>query len=173
VNRRGLSPLSVLGRYPDFRRLFVGNSISTLGSSVTTVALPLTAVVYLHASPAEMGLLGAVALLPYLVLSLPAGVWVDRMMSYKRLLVLADLAQALLLGSIPVLAILGVLRLWQLYVVVVLAGVASLFETVAAQSFIPRLVSRQQLLPANSALMLSNATVSTTGQRSAVSWSHC
>ena len=137
------------------------------------MALPLTAVVYLHASPAEMGLLGAVALLPYLVLSLPAGVWVDRMMSYKRLLVLADLAQALLLGSIPVLAILGVLRLWQLYVVVVLAGVASLFEMETAQSFIPRLVSRQQLLPANSALMLSNATVSTTGQHSAVSWSHC
>ena len=71
------------------RRLFVGNSVSTLGSSVTAVALPLIAVVYLHASPAEMGLLGAVALLPYLVLSLPAGVWVDRIMTYKRLLVLA------------------------------------------------------------------------------------
>jgi MFS family permease len=95
VDRGGSSPLAVLARYPDFRRLFVGNSISTLGSSVTTVALPLTAVVYLHASPAEMGLLGAVALLPYLVLSLPAGVWVDRMMTYQRLLVLADLAQAM------------------------------------------------------------------------------
>ncbi len=56
----------MLARYPDFRRLFVANSLSLLGSSVTTVALPLTAVVYLHASPVQMGLLGAVALLPHL-----------------------------------------------------------------------------------------------------------
>jgi Na+/melibiose symporter-like transporter len=153
---------SVLARCPDFRRLFVGNSVSLLGSSVTTVALPLTAVVYLHASPAQMGTLGAVALLPHLVLGLPAGVWVDRM-PYRRVLILADLAQALLLASIPVLAILGILRMWQLYAVVVLAGVGSLFEAVTAQSFIPILVSRRQLLPANSALMQSNATVSTTG----------
>ena len=68
----------VLTRYRDFRWLFAGNSVSLLGSSVTAVALPLTAVVYLHASPAQMGVLGAVALLPHLVLGLPAGVWVDR-----------------------------------------------------------------------------------------------
>lgn len=152
----------MLVQHRDFRRLFAGGSVSLLGSSVTGVALPLTAVVYLHASPAEMGLLGAVALLPYLVLSLPAGVWVDRM-PYRHLLVSADLVQAGLLGSIPVLAVLGALQLWQLYVVAVLAGAAGLFEAIAAQSFLPRLVSRQQLLPANSALMLSTAAVSTTG----------
>jgi MFS family permease len=162
VDRRPASPLSVLVQHRDFRRLFAGNSVSLLGSSVTGVALPLTAVVYLHASPAEMGLLGAVALVPYLVLSLPAGVWVDRM-PYRRLLVSADLAQAGLLGSIPVLAAFGVLELWQLYIVAVLAGAVGLFEAVAAQSFIPRLVSRQQLVPANSALMLSTAAVGTTG----------
>jgi MFS family permease len=155
-------PLSVLRRCPDFLRLFAGNSISLLGSSITGIALPLTAVVYLHASATEMGLLGAVSLLPYLVLSLPAGVWVDRM-PYRRLLVAADMLQTLLLGSIPVTAALGVLHLWQLYIVAVLAGAAGLFEAVTAQSFTPRLVSRQQLLPANSALMLSSATVSTTG----------
>jgi MFS family permease len=162
VDGRSASPLSVLVQHRDFRRLFAGNSVSLLGSSVTGVALPLTAVVYLHASPAEMGLLGAVTLLPYLVLSLPAGVWVDRF-PYRRLLVSADLVQAVLLGSIPVLAVLGALRLWQLYVVAVLAGAASLFENVTAQSFTPRLVSRQQLVPANSALMLSTAAVGTTG----------
>jgi MFS family permease len=162
MERRAASPLSVLVQHQDFRRLFAGNSVSLLGSSVTGVALPLTAVIYLHASPAGMGLLGAVALVPYLVLSLPAGVWVDRM-PYRRLLVSADLVQAVLLGSIPVLAALGVLRLWQLYVVALLAGAAGLFEAVTAQSFLPRLVSRQQLLPANSALMLSTAAVGTTG----------
>jgi MFS family permease len=152
----------VLARHPDFRRLFVGNSISLLGSSVTTVALPLTAVAFLHASPAQMGLLGAGTLLPHLVLGLPAGVWVERM-AYRRLLVTADLAQALVLGSVPVLAALGALRLWHLFVVALLAGAGSLFEAVAAQSFTPLLVPRRRLLSANSALMLSNATVNTTG----------
>src|SRR5215471_13971362 len=91
---------SVLRRFPDFRRLFVGNTVSLLGSSVTAVALPLTAVGYLHASAVQMGVLGAVALLPHLVLGLPAGVWVDRL-PYRRLLVAADLARVLLLGMIP------------------------------------------------------------------------
>ncbi len=152
----------VLSSSRDFRWLFMGTTVSLLGSSVTTVALPLTAVVYLRASAAQMGILGAVALLPHLVLGLPAGVWVDRL-PYRRVLVLADLAQTLLLGSVPVLAALGVLRIWQLYVVAVLAGACNLFETVAAQSFTPRMVPRQQLLQANSTLMIGRAAVSTTG----------
>ncbi|MGH3831804.1 MAG: MFS transporter [Pseudonocardiaceae bacterium] len=152
----------VLARHRDFRMLFAGNSISLLGSSVTMVALPLTAVVYLHASPAQMGLLGAVALLPHLILGLPAGVWVNRI-PYRRILLLADTAQTLLLGSVPILAAFGLLRMWHLYAIVTLAGVANLFETVTAQSFTPLLVPREELFPANSVLMLSNATVNTTG----------
>jgi MFS family permease len=91
---------AVLRRFPDFRRLFVGNSVSLLGSSVTTVALPLTAVAYLHASAVQMGVLGGVALLPHLVLGLPAGVWVDRL-PYRWVLVVADLAQLVLVGAVP------------------------------------------------------------------------
>lgn len=71
-------PGRVLREFPDFRRLFAGTSISLFGSSVTAVALPLTAVSYLDASPAQMGILGAVSMLPHLILGLPAGVWVDR-----------------------------------------------------------------------------------------------
>ena len=152
----------VLVRHLDFRRLFLGNSVSLLGSSVTTVALPLSAVVYLHASPFQMGLLGTATLAPHFVLGLPAGVWVDRL-PYRRILVWADTAQALLIGTVPVLALLHVLELWQLYVIVTLAGVASLFENVTAQSFTPSLVPGEQLQSANSALMASNATVNTTG----------
>ena len=76
----------VLVRHVDFRRLFLGNSVSLLGSSVTTVALPLSAVVHLHASPFQMGLLGVATLAPHFVLGLPAGVWVDRL-PYRRILV--------------------------------------------------------------------------------------
>jgi len=152
----------VLNRYRDFRWLFTGNSVSLLGSSVTTVALPLTAVVSLHASPEQMGLLSAVALLPHLILALPAGVWVDRV-SYRMVLILADLAQMLLLGSVPVLAALGVLRIWQLYTLAALVGACNLFETVAVHSFTPRLVPRGQLMSANSTLMLSRAALGTVG----------
>lgn len=152
----------ILKGYPDFRRLFTSTSISLFGSSVTAVALPLTAVAYLHASPAQVGVLGAVSLLPHLVLGLPAGVWVERT-RYKRMLVISDLARVPLLAAVPVLALLGVLQVWHLYVVALLAGLGNLLETVAAQSFIPMLVPRTQLLPANSSIMLVNSTVNTTG----------
>ncbi|MEW2504200.1 MFS transporter [Amycolatopsis sp. NPDC047767] len=148
----------ILQRHADFRRLFLGNSVSLLGSSVTTVALPLAAVLTLHASSIYMGLLGAAALLPHFLLGLPAGVWVDRL-PYRRLLVTADIAQLLLIGSIPVAAAFGVLTLVQLLIVALLAGVANLFETVAAQSFTPALVPREELLPANNALTLTLAAV--------------
>ncbi|WP_432942922.1 MFS transporter [Kribbella sp. CA-253562] len=152
----------VLVDHRDFRRLFGGNSISLLGSSVTTVALPLTAVLVLGASPVQMGLLGAFSFLPHLVLGLPAGVWVDRL-SYRRVLVGADLLAAVSLTAVPVLAATGLLQMWQLYVVVVITGTCGLFSAIAAQSFAPVLVPRHELLAANSAFALSNSVVATSG----------
>lgn len=157
-----LAQWRVLIKYPDFQRLFAGGSISLLGSSVTTVALPLTAVVLLDASPIEMGVLGAASFLPHLILGLPAGVWVDRL-PYRRILVLTDLLQAAALGIVPFLAAFGLLRMWQLYLIVLIAGTGSLFGAIATQSFIPTLVPRRDLLPANSALALSNSVVGTSG----------
>jgi len=142
--------------------LFGGNSISLLGSSVTTVALPLTAVLVLGASPAQMGLLGAVSFLPHLVLGLPAGVWVGRL-SYRRVIVGADLLAAAALTAVPILATTGLLRMWQLYVVLLITGTCSLFSVIAAQSFAPLLVPRRELLAANSAFALSNSVVATSG----------
>lgn len=84
-------------------------------------------------------------------------------MRYRLVLVVTDLGQCLLLGAVPVLAEFGVLQVWQLHAVVVLAGVCTLFGSVTAQSFTPVLVPRQELLQANSALPLSNSTVNTTG----------
>jgi MFS family permease len=152
----------VLTDHPDFRRLFGGNSVSLLGSSVTTVALPLTAVVVLGASPVQMGLLGAVSFLPHLVLGLPAGVWVDRL-SYRRVIVGADLLAAAALTAVPILAATGLLQMWQLYLVVMITGTCSLFSTIAGQSFAPMLVPRRELLAANSAFALSNSVVATSG----------
>lgn len=153
---------SVLARYPDFLKLFTGSTISLFGSSITTVALPLTAVVVLNASPLEMGLLGAAGFLPYLLIGLPAGVWIDRM-RYRTVLIAADVSRAVLLGAVPVLAVLDALQMWQLYVIALLAGVGSLFDSLVSTSFTPSLVDRAHLLQANSALTQSNAIISTTG----------
>lgn len=160
--RRLFAQWSVLTRFPDFGKLFAGNTISQLGSSITTVALPLTAVLLLDASPAQMGVLGAVGTIPHLVLGLPAGVWIGRL-AYRRTVVLADLARVPLLAAIPVLAAFDVLAMWQLYVIVLLAGAGMLFESLATHSYIPRLVGRDHLLSANSATAQSNSVISTVG----------
>lgn len=114
----------VLVDHRDFRRLFCGDSISLLGSSVTTVALPLTAVLVLGASPVQMGLLGAAGFLPHLILGLPAGVWVGRL-AYRRVIVGADLLAAAALTAVPILAATGRLQMWHLYVVVLVTGPAA------------------------------------------------
>ncbi|NIK55721.1 MFS transporter [Kribbella shirazensis] len=152
----------VLVEHRNFRHLFGGDSISLLGSSVTSVALPLTAVLVLGASSVQMGLLGAASFLPHLVLGLPAGVWVGRL-SYRRVIVGADLLAAAALATVPILAATGLLQMWQLYVVVVITGTCSLFSTIASQSFAPLLVPRRELLAANSAFALSNSVVATSG----------
>ncbi|HEV7215908.1 MAG TPA: MFS transporter [Chloroflexota bacterium] len=153
---------AVFRRHPDFLKLWSGQSISSFGSAVTTVALPLTAVLALNASPVQMGLLAAMGFLPHLALGLPAGVWVDRW-PRRPILIVADLCRAVLLGSVPTLAVLGALRIEYLYVVSVLIGACTLLFDVAATSYLPALVSRDDLLAANSASALSGALASTAG----------
>src|ERR1700682_6486864 len=101
---------------PDFVRLWAAQGVSLFGSEITVIALPLTAVLVLGVSPSQMGFLAAAEKLPFLVVGLLAGAVVDRL-KCRPLLVTADLGRAVLLGSIPVAAILGVLRIEQLYVV--------------------------------------------------------
>src|SRR3984893_17511212 len=111
--------LSGLWRHPEFMKLWAGETISRFGSAISALAIPLTAALVLNASPAQMGLLGAFEFAPFLLLSLFAGVWVDR--SPRRpILIVADLGRALLLATIPIAALLGVLRIEHLYVVGVL-----------------------------------------------------
>lgn len=150
----------------EVRKLWLGQMVSTAGSSITTVALPLVAVLTLQASPLEMGLLSALTVLPHLVFGLPAGLVVDRV-SLRRLLVGADIGRAVLLGSIPAAAAAGVLHMSQLYGVAVLAGVLTLLADTAAQTLLPALVSRAELMRANSASLLTTNVASTTGPSAA------
>ncbi len=138
----------------DFRRLWIGETVSLLGGQVTALALPLTAVLALGATPAEMGLLGAVETLPWMLIGLPAGAWVDRM-ARRRVLIATDLGRALLIGCIPAAAALGLLAMPVLYGVAFLSGILAVFFEVAYNAYLPSLVPRAALLAGNSRLQAS------------------
>jgi MFS family permease len=143
-------------------RLWAGQSISFLGSRVTMIALPLTAVYALHATAVEMGILTAAGPLAYLLVGLPAGAWVDRL-PRRSVMIVADLARAALLASIPIAAILGLLSIGQLYLVALLVGVLTVFFDVAYQSLLPSVVRTDQLLEANSTLQVSESVTQVAG----------
>src|SRR5438270_627897 len=107
---------SGLWRQPDFVKLWTGQTVSRIGSEISQLAIPLTAALVLNATAAQMGLLSALEFAPFLLLSLFAGVWVDRL-KRKPILVAADTGRAVLLASIPVAGVFNVLRIEQLYVV--------------------------------------------------------
>jgi len=146
--------LTGLWRQPDFMKLWAGQTISVGGTAVTDLALPLTAALTLTATPTQMGLLGALDVLPYLLVSLLAGVWVDRLRR-RPVLIAADLGRAGLLASIPIAALLGRLGLMQLYAVAFLVGTLSVIFNVAYQSFLPSVVARDHLVEGNGKLAVS------------------
>jgi MFS family permease len=120
-----------------FRRYWSAQTISYVGDQVTLLALPLLAVLVLKATPAQMGLLTAAGLAANLVLSLPAGVWVDRRRHRRYVMIVSDVARALLLASVPVAYAFGHLSLVQLYAVAFGIGCFSiLFELSNATMFV-------------------------------------
>lgn len=156
--RRRLGGLSA---NPDFMRMWAGETISMFGSQITYIAIPLTAALLLHAQPGEMGVLQAASFAPFLLLTLFAGVWVDR---HRRrpILVLSNVGRALLLAFIPLSALLGWLSMAQLYVISLLVGSLTVFFELAYQSYLPALVSKEELVEGNSRLQTS-ASVSSIG----------
>ena len=142
---------SSLWRHRDFLLLWGGQSVSELGSAVTVLALPLTAVVVLRASTFQVGLLSAASTAAFLAVALPAGTVVDRL-AKRGLMLVCDAARLLIIGSVPVAAAFGVLTMAQLYAVALLAGLATVFFDVAYQSYLPTLVSPEQLLDGNGKL---------------------
>jgi MFS family permease len=106
----------------DFRRLWLGQTISVFGDQVTQLGLPLVAVLALRADAAQMGYLTAAGVLPHLLFSMPAGIWLDRIHRRRRLMIAADVGRAALIATIPVAYAMGSLTLAQLYVVGFLSG---------------------------------------------------
>jgi MFS family permease len=145
-----------------FRRFWIGETVSFLGNQVTDLALPLTAVLLLGATADQMGILTATWFLPYLVFGLPAGVWIDRMQR-QRVLVGLDLAAAGVVLLVPLLAWAGVLRIELLYLISFTLGSFVVIFYVAYQSFIPTLVGRPDIAPANAALETTTSITAIVG----------
>ena len=149
----GQAPRSLL-RDADFLKLWVGQSVSAFGTQVTLLAVPILAALALRVSPLEFGLLSTIEFLPFVLLSLPAGVWVDRL-PRRPILIWGDIGRAIGLLSIPIAFALNVLTIWQLYIVVFLTGCLTVFFDVAYQSYLPSIVERDQLVEGNAKLELT------------------
>jgi MFS family permease len=151
-----------LWRHGDFAKLWVGQTISQLGSHIGGAALGFTAILALNATPLQLGVLSAVRAAPVLLLGLLAGVWADRLRR-RNILIAADLGRALALMAVPLAAALGALHIEVLYVVAAIVAGLAVFFDVAYPSYVPSLVSPEQLVRANSSLSASESLAEIAG----------
>ena len=135
-----------------FRRFFAAHSISLVGDQVALIALPLTAVLVLDASAAEMGLLTAAGLFPYLLFSLHAGAWVDRRGERRQKMIAADVGRALIVASVPVAYALDVLTIEQLFVTEFLVGSLAVVFSVSNPTLFISVVPREGYVEGQSLL---------------------
>ena len=159
--RRYIPPL--LFDAPDFRQLWLGQTISVFGDQITQLGLPLVAVLTLGADATQMGTLTAVGLLPHLLFSLVAGVWLDRVRARRRLMIAADLGRAALIASIPVAFALGVLSMPQLYVVGFLSGTLAVVFDLSWNTLFVSVTERERYVEAMALLNGSRSLASVAG----------
>lgn len=151
----GASPSPLASR--DYRLLLLGQTTSQLGTQVSGVAIPLLAVLVLHASPLQLGVVNAAGTVAFALIGLPVGAWTDRW-PRRRILIGSDVARAVLLATVPLAWWLGGLTMSQLVVVSLLVGAARVFFDVAYQSYLPAVVGPGQVLAGNSAMEAIRAT---------------
>jgi MFS family permease len=149
-------------RHADFVRLWTAETISQFGNQVSALAIPLIAATVLEVSPFEFGLLATIQFLPFILLSLPAGVWVDRLRR-RPILIAGDVGRAIALLSIPIAFAFDALTIWQLYAVGFVVGCLTVFFDVAYQAYLPALVERDQLVEGNSKLEVSRSAAAVLG----------
>ena len=154
---RRIWPTGGLWRHADFLKLWSAETVSQFGTQVSQLALPLAAVLVLDASAFQVAALGTVEFLPFILFTLPAGVWVDRL-PRRPILIAGDLGRAALLATIPIAYLMDALTLGQLYVVGFLVGVCTVFFDVAYQSYLPALVERDYIIEGNSKLEISRSS---------------
>ncbi|MDP9482749.1 MAG: MFS transporter, partial [Chloroflexota bacterium] len=152
-----------LWRHGDFVKLWTASTISLFGSQVSMIAIPAIAIITLNVSPFEAALLGFFEMLPFILFTLPAGVWVDRLRR-RPILIAADVGRAIALVTIPIAFAAGALTIWQLYLVGFVTGIMTVFFDVADQSYLPSLLEADQLIEGNSKLQVSVSAAQIGGQ---------
>lgn len=157
-----------LWRHPDFVKLWTGETISVFGSLIGGIAMQFTAIVWLDAGAFEVSLLAMSQLIPGFFVSIIAGVWVDRL-PRRPILIATDIGRAVAIATIPLAAVFGALTLSQLYVVAAAASALTVFFSVAYHSYLPTLVSADELVEGNSKLTAS-ASVAEFGSFSLSGW---
>jgi predicted MFS family arabinose efflux permease len=150
------------GYSSDFLKFWAGQTLGVLCANVTSLSLPILAAISLDASAFQMGLLGMAGSLPSLLLSLLAGLVVDRWYR-RRVLVISGLVRGTVLLVIPLASLFGSLELWHLYVVSLLTGACATFADVADNAYLPTLVGLRHLVAANSKLTASTAAAGAIG----------
>ncbi|MGH3678814.1 MAG: MFS transporter [Natronosporangium sp.] len=146
----------------DFRRLWIADGISEVGGSVVVLALPLLAATELRASTWQVALLATAASLPVLLIGLPAGAWVDRLRR-RPVMIVADTGRAVVLGWVPVAAVLDLLTIEQLFAVSFLAGIGTVCFDLAHGAYLPSLVGRSRLVEANGRLETNHSVAYSAG----------
>src|SRR5207302_6870886 len=145
----------------DFWKYWTGQTISNLGSSVTLFALPLLVYQMTH-SAINLGISGAADFLPYLLFGLVLGAWTDRI-DRKRMMIFTDIARALIVATIPLLAVLGALPVWWLYVVGFIHSTLTICFEAGQFAAIPSLVNQDDLVTANGRIQASYSGASIVG----------
>lgn len=154
---------SLVRRNPDFRALWVSATVGVFGTAVAAVALPLIAAVELAASDFAVAALAGMAFLPWLLLGLPIGVWVDRW-PRKPVIVWSLVARILSLGTLPVAYWLGTLSVAQLFIVAFVAGLSSVFFSLADQALVQQALSGDELVEGNGIITASGASADAAGR---------
>jgi len=142
-----------LWRHPDYMKIWSAATISMMGTQVSQMAIPFIAAVVLGVSPFQLSLLGTFEMLPFILFTLPAGAWLDRVRR-RPVLIAGDFGRAIALLSIPAAYSLGILTIWQLYAVGFVTGILTVLFDVADQSYLPVLLDADDLVDGNAKLQI-------------------
>lgn len=151
-----------LWRQPDFLKLWASQAVSQIGSQVSFLALPMTAILTLNATPTQMGVLTSTSSLAPLMIGLQSGAVIDRR-ERRPIIIVCDIGQAVLLGCIPLTWVMGILSIELLYLIAFLTGALALVSNVAHQAFLPVIVERERLVDANSKMALMGTVAEVSG----------
>jgi MFS family permease len=151
-----------LWHHADYMRLWTAATVSLMGSQVSLIAIPYIAAIFLNSSPFQIALLAGVEMLPFILFTLPAGAWLDRVRR-RPVLIAGDIGRGVALLTIPLAYAAGSLTIWQLYAVAFVTGSLTVLFDVADQSYLPALLDREDLVEGNAKLQLPSVAAQTAG----------